>query len=224
MAWWVIPAMIASAGVTIMGIQQQKKNLRANRAWQDYENQLNYNYEKQKRLTEEKKLLSEQRARAGASGAQMFTGSSLLVAQADLEEFENDMWYLEKGLWSKTQAQDAALAGEIANANFAIGQTLFSTAASAGQYQQNEKLLASKGNSDIRLKENIKLIRTMPNGINVYEWDWNEIGENIKADWQPNHGVMAQELLDVLPEAIGIDEFGYFVVDYSHPDLIGVLQ
>jgi len=145
MAWWVIPAMVASSAVTIMGIQQQKKNMRANRAWQQYENELNFNYEKQKRLTEEKKRLSEVRARTGASGTQMFTGSSLLVANADMEEFETDMWYLEKGLWTKTQAQDAALAGEIANANFAIGQTLFSTASSVGSYQQNQKLLDSKG-------------------------------------------------------------------------------
>lgn len=145
MAWWVIPAMVASSAVTIMGIQQQKKNMRANRAWQQYENDLNFNYEKQKRLTEEKKRLSEVRARTGASGAQMFTGSSLLVANADMEEFETDMWYLEKGLWTKTQAQDAALAGEIASANFAIGQSLFNTASSVGSYQQNQKLLDSKG-------------------------------------------------------------------------------
>jgi len=145
MAWWVIPAMVASTAVTVMGIQQQKKNLRANDAWRKYENELNFNYEKQKRLTEEKKRLSLARATSGASGTQMFTGSSLLVAQADIEEFETDMWYLEKGLWTKTQAQDAELAGEIANANFAIGQSLFSTAASVGTYQQNQKLLNSKG-------------------------------------------------------------------------------
>lgn len=119
--------------------------MRANRAWQQYENDLNFNYEKQKRLTEEKKRLSEVRARTGASGTQMFTGSSLLVANADMEEFETDMWYLEKGLWTKTQAQDAALAGEIANANFAIGQSLFNTASSVGSYQQNQKLLDAKG-------------------------------------------------------------------------------
>ena len=47
-----------------------------------------------------------------------------MVTSADIEEFETDMWYLEKGLWAKTQAGDSALAGEIANANFAIGKTL----------------------------------------------------------------------------------------------------
>ena len=105
MAWWVIPAMIASTAVTVMGIQQQKKTLKANAAWKKYEDQLNFNYEKQKRLTEEKKRLSLARATSGASGTQMFTGSSLLVANADMEEFETDMWYLEKGLWTKNPSR-----------------------------------------------------------------------------------------------------------------------
>jgi len=147
MAWWVIPAMVASTAVTVMGIQQQKKNMKANRAWQNYENELNFHYEKQKRLTDETKRLSEVRARTAASGTAMFTGSSLLVANADIEEFETDMWYLEKGLWAKTQAQDAALAGEIANANFAIGQSLFNTAASAGQYKASMDNAAKYGST-----------------------------------------------------------------------------
>ena len=145
MAWWVIPAMIASTAVTVMGIQQQKKTMKVNAAWKKYEDQLNFNYEKQKRLTEEKKRLSLARATSGASGTQMFTGSSLLVANADMEEFETDMWYLEKGLWTKTQADDAQLAGEIASANFAIGQSLFNTASSAGQYQAKMDLAKTQG-------------------------------------------------------------------------------
>ncbi len=147
MAWWVIPAMVASTAVTVMGINQQKKNLKANAAWNKYENELNFNYEKQKRLTDETKRLSEVRARTAASGTAMFTGSSLLVANADIEEFETDMWYLEKGLWAKTQAQDAALAGEIANANFAIGQSLFNTAASTGKYKADMDNAAKYGSS-----------------------------------------------------------------------------
>ena len=52
-------------------------------------------YEKQKKLKEQAKLMSAQRARVGASGAQ-FSGSPLLIANADFEEFENDMFFLEK--------------------------------------------------------------------------------------------------------------------------------
>jgi hypothetical protein len=196
--------------------------MKANAAWQNYENQLNFNYEKQKRLTEEKKRLSLARATSGASGTQMYTGSSLLVAQADMEEFETDMWYLEKGLWAKTQAQDAQLAGEIANANFAIGQSLFQTAASVGQYQQKLDAAKTTGSSDSRLKENVQLLYTLDNGINVYRWEWNSMAIALNLDHQPTHGVMAQELKEKLPDAVTVDKYGFYLVDYSHPEIEGV--
>lgn len=227
MAWWVIPAMIGSAAVTVMGIQQQKKTMKANAAWQKYERELNFHYDKQKRLTAQKKLLSEQRARGGASGAMIGTGSSLITMAADMEEFENDMWFAEKGLFVANSASDAELKGQISAANYQMGSTLLNTAASVGTYQQNlelAKTYGTKGSSDFRLKENIKFVRTMPNGINIYQWDWNYVGKEIKAEWQPNHGVMAQELMEVLPDALSVDKHGFLLVDYSHPELMGALQ
>ena len=133
----VIPAMLASTAVTIMGIQQQKKQMKANAAWKDYERQLNFHYEKQKRLKDQRKLLSEQRARVGASGAQLFTGSNLLVAAADMEEFENDMWFLETGVALQKGAADSELKGMITAANYQMGSTLLSGVASIGSYQQD---------------------------------------------------------------------------------------
>jgi len=135
MAWWVIPAMVASTAVTVMGIQQQKKQMKANAAWKDYERQLNYHYEKGKRLTDQKKLMSEQRAAVGASGAQLFTGSNLLVAAEDMNEFENDMWFLEKGVALAKGTADSQLKGAITSANYQIGSTLLNSAASVGSYQ-----------------------------------------------------------------------------------------
>jgi len=135
MAWWVIPAMVASTAVTVMGIQQQKKTMKANAAWQEYERTLNYHYDKQKKLKEQTKLLSEQRARGGASGTQLFTGSSLLIAAADQEEFENDMWFLEKGLTVKNAAASAELKGQLTSANYQMVGTLLDGAASAGAYK-----------------------------------------------------------------------------------------
>lgn len=134
MAWWVIPAMLASTAVTVMGIQQQKKQMKANAAWQEYERTLNYHYEKQQKLKDQTALLSEQRARAGASGSQLFTGSSLLVAEADMQEFENDMWFLEKGLFVKNAAASAELKGQLTAANYKMGSTILNGMASAGDY------------------------------------------------------------------------------------------
>ncbi len=145
MAWWVIPAMVASTAVTVMGIQQQKKQMKANAAWQDYERQLNFHYEKGKRLRDQKKLMSEQRAAVGASGAQMFTGSNLLVAAEDMNEFENDMWFLEKGVALAKGAADSELKGAITSANYQIGSTLLSSAASVGQFKADADYAAKYG-------------------------------------------------------------------------------
>ena len=86
MAWQVLAAMAASTAVTLMGQRQQMKQIKANSAWQKYENELSFQYEKQKTLKAQAKLMSKQRATIGASGAQ-FTGSPLIVANSDFEEF-----------------------------------------------------------------------------------------------------------------------------------------
>lgn len=61
--------------------------------------------------------------------------------------------------------------------------------------------------SDIRLKTNINRIGTHPLGIGLYEWDylWGEHAI----------GVMADEVEQVMPEAIHIHSNGYKMVDYG---------
>ena len=74
MAWFVPAMMAASTAMTIMGHKQNIKNIKANAAWKTYENELSFQYEKQKLLKKQANLFSEKRARIGASGIQ-FTGS-----------------------------------------------------------------------------------------------------------------------------------------------------
>ena len=53
MAFQMIPfLMAASTAVTIMGQRQQMKQIKANAAWNKYENELSFQYEKQKKLKE----------------------------------------------------------------------------------------------------------------------------------------------------------------------------
>ncbi|QDP62412.1 MAG: hypothetical protein GOVbin3393_20 [Prokaryotic dsDNA virus sp.] len=137
MAWWVIPAMVGSAAVTVMGLQQQKKAAKADAAWKKYGDELNYHYNYQKELTKETKRLSEMRARGGASGAVLGAGSSLIAMEADLEEFENDMFFLEKGLATSNAITDNKLAGAITSANLQMAGTVLNTAAGAGQYKSD---------------------------------------------------------------------------------------
>lgn len=62
--------------------------------------------------------------------------------------------------------------------------------------------------SDRRLKKNIEYVKTLDNGLNVYQYDYiNGKG--------PYIGVMADEVKEVMPEALGPMIEGYMTVDYS---------
>ena len=60
--------------------------------------------------------------------------------------------------------------------------------------------------SDRRLKSNIVRVGTHPIGIGVYEYDIRGRRER---------GVMAQELLPVMPDAVAVDGDGYYMVNYA---------
>lgn len=139
---------LINAAFSMAAAQQQIQMMKANAAWQKYESELNYHYEKQKRLTEQRKLLSEQRARGAASGIVVGTGSSLMAMNADMEEFETDLWYMEKGLWVEGKARDAELAGKIAEVNYQAGASLiggFMQVGAQSQRMQNVSIYGSAG-------------------------------------------------------------------------------
>ena len=70
------------------------------------------------------------------------------------------------------------------------------------------------GLSDVRLKENITKIGKIGD-INFYSWNWSDKAIEMGAENNPTVGVMAQELLETMPEAVTMAEDGYYRVDYS---------
>ena len=70
--------------------------------------------------------------------------------------------------------------------------------------------------SDVRLKDNITHVDTLPNGIKLYTWEWKEERN------EPTFGVIAQEVAQVVPEAVITGKDGYLRVNYAHPELKGV--
>jgi hypothetical protein len=68
--------------------------------------------------------------------------------------------------------------------------------------------------SDIRLKKDIKRVGKLPNGLNIYTWEWTEEAK-LLVNKQPTMGVIAQEVQEVLPEAVATHSDGYLMVDYS---------
>jgi len=69
--------------------------------------------------------------------------------------------------------------------------------------------------SDSRLKEDIKHFTTLPSGVNMYTWKWNEEAKRIGADKTTPMGVIAQEIQKTHPEAVLTGEHGYLMVNYG---------
>ncbi|MBL4755743.1 MAG: tail fiber domain-containing protein [Flavobacteriales bacterium] len=69
--------------------------------------------------------------------------------------------------------------------------------------------------SDMRLKDNIVKVGELPNGLNLYTWTWNDKAKEAGLDTGIELGVMAQEVLEVLPSAVIKGEDGYLRVNYS---------
>ena len=70
------------------------------------------------------------------------------------------------------------------------------------------------GASDVELKENIRRIGDYDNNLGWYEWDWNDKAKEIGIEAEPTAGFLAQEVLEVEPEAVTIKD-GYYAVDYA---------
>jgi hypothetical protein len=68
--------------------------------------------------------------------------------------------------------------------------------------------------SDVELKENIKKVGELEPGVGWYTWDWNDKGKAIGAESEPAEGVLAQEVLEVKPDAVMVKD-GYYAVDYG---------
>jgi hypothetical protein len=100
---------------------------------------------------------------------------------------------LTKGFGTQSMQKQTAL-GQAAN----IGATLGAAALK----------------SDIRLKTEIKRVGKLPNGIPVYRWEWTKEAKEIVKD-QPSFGVLAQEVLDFMPDAVRLGTDGYYEVDYG---------
>jgi hypothetical protein len=138
MAPWIVPVLLASStALTIMGHKQNIANIKANAAWKAYENELNIQYEKQKLFEKTRKLLSSKRARIGASGVQ-YTGSPLLTTKVDMENFENDLMFLEKGYFLKNSAMNAEATGLIASETYKAGSTLLQAGMNYATYSQGQ--------------------------------------------------------------------------------------
>jgi len=90
----------------------------------------------------------------------------------------------------------------------------------AAQANLNQGLFSLGGSammmSDIRLKENIKPVGVMDNGLTLYSFEYvDEVKSHPLAGEGVHVGVMAQEVEQVFPYAVKTLDDGYKVVDYG---------
>lgn len=106
-----------------------------------------------------------------------------------------------QGITAGAQAQQANTAG-LMQGLFNVGGGVLSGMAMAGAF------------CDSRLKKNVKPAGKRL-GHNWYTWDWNEKAEELFGLKGKGEGVMAHELAETLPEAVGLSQSGYLIVDYE---------
>jgi len=123
--------------------------------------------------------------------------------------------------------QQATTAGaDLLTASQAQGQYNLgaSNASNAAQSGFNQGLMGLGGSlgaaylmgSDIRMKENIKAIGWLPNGLSVYEYEYKPEFKDKEFNGHGKFvGVMAQEVEQVIPEAVHTLDDGYKIVDYA---------
>lgn len=68
--------------------------------------------------------------------------------------------------------------------------------------------------SDARLKQKIQKIGQSKNGHNIYIWKWNAKAKELGID-TPEIGVIAQEVIKYMPEAVIKDANGFYKVNYG---------
>ena len=104
-------------------------------------------------------------------------------------------------------------AGPIGGAENKPGNFLFgSNKAKAGAATQTSNNVMGNAFSDVRLKEKIERTGASASGIPIYEF--NYIGSNDRYS-----GAMAQDLLEINPNAVTMDTSGYYKVNYNNIDV-----
>ena len=121
-------------------------------------------------------------------------------------QFDRALGYGPQQIGLLSTGMGNPLTGQTTNKDTGTGDILGTAAQLAGMY--------FLGTSDERLKENIKPIGKSKNGHNLYTWDWNDKAKELGVN-TPTMGVIAQEVMKYMPEAVVKDVDGYYMVNYG---------
>ena len=69
--------------------------------------------------------------------------------------------------------------------------------------------------SDVRLKKNMRKTGRFVKGFTEYTWEWNDEARRVGVSSHPTIGIIAQEVLNMYPDAVIRGSHGYYSIDYT---------
>ena len=139
---WMQIMMAASTALTVMGHRQNIKNIKANLAWKNYERKINDLHARTVAAKKAAKTFSEMRASVGSSGIQ-FTGSPLIVANADWKEYQEDLMWMDQGIFIEGMKDQTEATSLIASEYYKAGNTLIQGGMGYIDYKDKKALAES---------------------------------------------------------------------------------
>ena len=128
----VIGAVMAVTSVlSFMGSMRQMKNMRTAAKWDKYHDEIRRKYNVIQANERAKRLLSAKRAAQGARGVVIASGSTLLEQNAVVENLEDTIFWINKGVEITAREIDYRLASKLQATAWNAGTSLLTNLTSA---------------------------------------------------------------------------------------------
>jgi len=121
---WLALAVFASTAVSYMGSIQQSKNLAISAKWDKYNRDIKAKQDTILANQRAKKILSLKRATIGARGVEMGTGSTLIEQAAVIDNLEDTIFWINKGVEMDLRSIDLRLASSLSKESWERGSSL----------------------------------------------------------------------------------------------------
>jgi len=154
-------------------------------------------------------IAGQQYSRLGLLGQMGLQQQALQQRGLDVpyQEFQRALAYGPQQIGLLSQAMSPTTAGQTTQRETGAGDILGTAAQLIGTYMMMP-------GSDERMKEDIKFVGK-EKGHNIYTWNWKDEAKQMGWDKFPTIGVLAQEVMKYMPEAVMEDENGYYRVNYG---------
>jgi len=123
---WLALAVGFSTVVSYMGSLQQSRNLAISAKWDKYHRDIKAKQDTILANQRAKKILSLKRATIGARGVEMGTGSTLIEQAAVIDNLEDVIFWINKGVEMDLRSIDLRLASSLSKESWERGSSLIS--------------------------------------------------------------------------------------------------